>query len=246
MPHGRYVDSGGGKGFAKAANLGVRTSRYEYVVFGNPDSRPTVEIMNWLVDDVRSDRGLAASAATTIGRDDRPELGNGGWEPTSRRVFMHAIGVHKFAPTAGLFARPKPGHPIEVEWLTGACLAIRRDLFLSLGGFDENFFVYSEDMALGRRVREVGLGQRLRTDLLVPHGAGGSGAPKTWMLRMRGASMMQYLSMHNPPARVRRMRAMLVAGYAARVVLSQVRGDPAATAEHRSYLKGLTAGPPPL
>jgi N-acetylglucosaminyl-diphospho-decaprenol L-rhamnosyltransferase len=38
-PRSRYLDSGGGKGYAKAANLGVRSSTYEFVVFGNPDSR---------------------------------------------------------------------------------------------------------------------------------------------------------------------------------------------------------------
>ncbi len=244
MPCGRYVNSGGGKGFAKAANMGVRTSHHEYLIFGNPDSRPSIEIMIKLVDDVRNDPGLAASAATMTGPDNRPELGNGGWEPTPRRVLMHVIGAHKIAPTVGLFARPEPGRPMNVDWLTGACMAVRRETFLTVGGFDESFFVYNEDMALGRRVREAGLRQRLRTDLLVPHSAGGSGAPKIWMLQMRGASMMNYLAMHNTPRRVRQMQAMLVAGYAGRTLLSWARRNPTAAAEHRSYLRGLLAGPP--
>ncbi|WP_131745326.1 glycosyltransferase [Frankia sp. Cppng1_Ct_nod] len=244
MPNGRYLDSGGGKGFAKAANLGVRTSRHEYLIFGNPDSRPTVAVMNTLVADVREDPELALSAATMAGHDNRPELGNGGWEPTPRRVLMHVLGAHRIAPTVGLFARPTPDRAMDVEWLTGACLAVRRRIFLALGGFDENFFVYSEDMALGRKVREAGLRQRLRTDLLVPHGAGGSGAAKTWMLQMRGASMMKYLGMHNAASRVRLMQSMLVAGYAGRAALSRARGDTAAAAEHSSYVRGLVCGPP--
>ena len=243
-PNGRYVDSGGGKGFAKAANMGIRSSAYEFVLLGNPDSRPTVDVMDKLVDDLREDPRLVTSAATMKGHDNRPELGNGGWEPTPRRVLLHVVGVHKIAPSSGLFARPRPGRPLRPDWLTGACMAVRREAFLSLGGFDETFYVYNEDMALGRAIREAGLRQRLRTDLLVPHGAGGSGAAKTWMLQMRGASMLRYLNKHNPPGRVGAMRSMLVVGYAARAALSRARGDKTTAAEHAAYVKGLIVGAP--
>jgi GT2 family glycosyltransferase len=244
-PNGRYLDSGGGKGFAKAANMGIRSSAYEYVILGNPDSRPTTEIIGALVDDLRADDALVCSAATMKGRDGRPELGNGGWEPTPRRVLFHVLGTHKFAPSSALFARPTPGEPMEPEWLTGACMAVRRQAFLDLGAFDETFYVYNEDMALGRAIREAGLRQKLRTDLLVPHGAGGSGAPKTWMLQMRGASMIRYLRKHNDPVRVTAMRGMLVAGYAGRTVLSRARGHDAQAREHAAYIRGLLVGPPP-
>jgi N-acetylglucosaminyl-diphospho-decaprenol L-rhamnosyltransferase len=244
-PNGRYLDSGGGRGFAKAANMGIRSSAYETVVLGNPDSRPTGAIIEALVDDLRADPDLVCSAATMQGQDGRPELGNGGWEPTPRRVLLHTLGAHKLAPTVGLFARPRPGHAMTPEWLTGACMAVRRQVFLELGAFDEMFHVYNEDMALGRAIRAAGLRQRLRTDLLVPHGAGGSGAAKTWMLQMRGASMVRYLRKYHGPASVQAMRTMLVAGYAGRTVLSRARGRTATAQEHAAYIKGLLAGPPP-
>jgi GT2 family glycosyltransferase len=243
-PNGRYLDSGGGKGFAKAANMGIRSSTYDYVVLGNPDSRPTVEVVDSLVDDLRADPDLVCSAATMQGRDGRPELGNGGWEPTPRRVLLHILGAHKVAPASALFARPTPGRALAPDWLTGACMALRRRTFLELGAFDETFYVYNEDMAFGRAIRAAGLRQKLRTDLLVPHGAGGSGAAKTWMLQMRGASMIRYLRKYNAPLRVSAMRAMLVAGYAGRAVLSRTRGEDAAAREHTAYLKGLIVGPP--
>jgi GT2 family glycosyltransferase len=243
-PNSRYIDSGGGKGFAKAANMGIRSSRYDYIVLGNPDSRPTVEVIDILVDDLVADPELVTSAATMKGHDGRPELGNGGWEPTPRRVLLHVLGAHKVAPTAALFARPTPGRPMSPEWLTGACMAVRRSTFLELGAFDETFYVYNEDMAFGRAIREAGLRQKLHTDLLVPHGAGGSGAGKTWMLQMRGASMVRYLRKHNAPSRVNVMRSMLVAGYAGRTVLSRARGQKATADEHAAYIKGLLVGPP--
>jgi len=243
-PNGRYLDSGGGKGFAKAANMGIRSSEYEYVILCNPDSRPNQEIIESLVEDLRRDPDLVCSAATMQGHDGRPELGNGGWEPTPRRVLLHILGAHKVAPSSALFARPTPGREMTPEWLTGACMALRRRTFLDLGAFDETFYVYNEDMAFGRAIREAGLGQKLRTDLLVPHGAGGSGAAKTWMLQMRGASMIRYLRKHHAPVKVNAMRTMLVAGYAGRTVISRARGQETTAQEHAAYIKGLLVGPP--
>ena len=49
---------------------------------------------------------------------------------------MHAVGAHKVFPTGGLWARPVPGAPLELDWLSGACMAVRRSTFLELGGSD--------------------------------------------------------------------------------------------------------------
>ena len=61
----RYVD-GGGSGFARAANQGARTSQYEVVVFGNPDSRPSIGDYCELVRTVVADPCCAAASATMV------------------------------------------------------------------------------------------------------------------------------------------------------------------------------------
>ena len=160
---GRWLD-GRNSGFAKAADLGARTSGAEYLVFANPDSRPTPEIWDALIDDLRRDPTLAIVAAGAVGKSGRLQLGVGGWEPTLRRTFVYAFGLHRIFPNAGLYAKQR-NEAINLEWLGAACSAIRRDLFLELGGFDERYFVYNDDMELGRALRAAGLKQRLRTDL---------------------------------------------------------------------------------
>ncbi|MDN5749095.1 MAG: glycosyltransferase family 2 protein [Pseudonocardia sp.] len=239
----RYLD-GPGRGFASGANVGARTSTRDVVVFVNPDSSPSVEQLDALVADITADPGLGAVSATTVLPDGRVEIGVGGWEPTVRRALVHAVGAHKLFPTAGLWATPVPGQPISLDWLSGACMAVRRAAFVDLGGFDEQFFVYNEDVAFGRTLREAGLRQRVRTDLLVRHLGGGSGDPKTRMVQLRGASMVRYVRRHNTAATVFGIRIALTAGYAPRWAAAALRGRAALAAEHAAYVTGLWRGAP--
>src|SRR5450755_1392027 len=101
----RYLD-GAGEGFARAANLGARTSTADVVLFLNPDTAPTAAQLGALVDELGTDPALAAVSATTVRPDGLVELGVGGYEPNARRAFVHALGLHVLFPSAGLYARP--------------------------------------------------------------------------------------------------------------------------------------------
>lgn len=239
---GRYVDSGGGKGYANAANLGIRTSQYNYVVFINPDSRPKVEIFDALVDQLRRESGLGAVAALMVGLDGESEIGVGGWEPSVKRAAVHAAGLHKRLPLEGIWARPNPGDQIALDWLSGACMAVRRQTLLDFGGYDERYFVYNEDMAFGRQLRQAGYRQQLRTDLIVPHAAGSSGGGLTSMARLRGASIVAYVRRYNAPLTAQVIRALLLIGTLLRIGQSLARRDKARVAMFRSYAKGLLLG----
>ena len=175
--HGDYI-CGGGQGFARAANLGARCASRDYLVFVNPDSRPTGQDLLALVTGLAADQSAAAHGGTLVDSSGGAEIGSGGWEPSIRRTAVHATGLHKRLPTAGLFAQPARGRPVDVDWVCGGCLAVRARQFVELGGFDEAFFVYSEDVSFGRRVRAAGLESVLRPDVLIPHAAGSSGLPR--------------------------------------------------------------------
>lgn len=237
-PNARYLD-GGGNGFARAANLGARSTHYEYVIFANPDCRPSPADLETLITTLVEAPVLASSAATMVDGDGKVEIGNGGWEPTLRRALVHAAGLHKLLPTAGLFATPRPYRPLSVDWTTGACMAVRTSTFIGLGCFDEQFYVYNEDVAFGRAVRDKNLVQSLRTDVLVKHSAGGSGAPSLEMGRLRGASMARYVSQHNSERTSQLIRVSLALGYLTRVAAQLAKRNVPRAREHFSYVLGV-------
>lgn len=239
LPRGRWLD-GGNSGFARAANRGARTSTAEFVVFANPDSRPTEAVWDAMVEQLRTDPELVAVGAATTGPDGAIEFGVGGWEPTVIRSWVHALGLYRMAPTAGVFARPELGQAVDLEWISGASLAVRRETFLELGGFDERYFVYNEDMALGHAIRAAGGRMMLRTDLLVPHATASSGGTGTAMPQQRGASMAAYLHDHNAPAAARAMRAAFAVGMLPRIAAAVARGQRAKARAHLAYIRGIT------
>jgi N-acetylglucosaminyl-diphospho-decaprenol L-rhamnosyltransferase len=239
--HGRYL-RGGGVGFARAANLGARTSTAEHLVFVNPDTRPTTADLATLVADVADDPCCAASGGTLVEPDGRAQLGVGGWEPSLRRAAVHAAGLHKLLPGAGIYARPVIGEPIDLDWVSGGCMAVRRQTFVELGCFDEDFFVYNEDVAFGRASRGRGLRQRLRTDVLITGSSGGSGAPSLEMMRLRGASMARYLRKFHPRWRADLMSGLIGLGYAVRAGEQVLRRNPRRAREHWAYALGSFTG----
>ncbi|HMR48167.1 MAG TPA: glycosyltransferase family 2 protein [Arachnia sp.] len=232
----RYLD-GGSQGFGRAANLGAFSTTKRFVVFVNPDCRPTPAHLESLIAGLAGDPGSASHAATMTGSDGAIEAGVGGWEPSVRRLAVYALGLGNRFRRAGFFAAPRPGERCEVDWTTGACMAVRAAQFADLGGFDETFYVYAEDVSFGRQARLAGLRCLLREDVLVPHGAGGSGAPSREMLRLRGASFAGYLTRYHRRAALL-MRAEMILGAVLRGLAGLLRGRRQLVAEQWAFIVG--------
>lgn len=235
----RYL-SGGGQGYARAANLGAFSSDKPYVVFVNPDCRPDVDQIEALLRGVVADERAIAHAATPISHSGVIEIGAGGWEPTVRRAAVHAVGLHKIMPRAGMYAQPRIGEHVDVDWATATCMVVRRAAFIDLGGFDEAFFVYFEDVAFGHQARRHGWHVRLRDDVLVPHGTGTSGAPSAEMRRLQGASFTTYMNRYTPPTvRAAAIRTLYVAGMGWRVAVLTLAGRRERAAASRAIIRGV-------
>jgi N-acetylglucosaminyl-diphospho-decaprenol L-rhamnosyltransferase len=144
------------RGFAAAANLGVRTASTDVVVLLNPDTRVVDGSLRELAATARRSTGLFGPRL--LNEDGSPQISAfpppGGWE-----LAVTVVVPHQLMPRR-LLRRCEPwrlDETLNVGWLSAACLAARRELLLALGPFDERLQLYGEDTELGLRAGDLGV-----------------------------------------------------------------------------------------
>lgn len=89
----------------------------------------------------------------------------------------------------------------SVDWVVGAAFAVRRSAFESVGGFDERYFMYSEEVDLCRRLHDAGHIVEFAPLTVVTHvGEASAKQHRDAMERERQASAVRFLRSHAPPA----------------------------------------------
>jgi GT2 family glycosyltransferase len=154
-------------GFGTAANSGSAQGNASLILLINPDVRLDPEAFSHLVSLVGSD-GIGAAAPCLLLPDGQPQSGPAGYFPGLRAVVSHALQVPEWVP-GSWFERPlflchsqvaesNGSAPVvrDVDWVSGACMLVRRQAFESVGGFDTRFFMYGEDMDLCFRLKRDG------------------------------------------------------------------------------------------
>jgi N-acetylglucosaminyl-diphospho-decaprenol L-rhamnosyltransferase len=145
-------------GFARAANRGLREARAPYVLFLNSDAEVRPGALETLVSllDTRPEVGVVAPR--TVGTDGTIQVSSGpALTPLSEwRQRRLVRGVRGRVPAALARAERIHGEEHEPAWVSAACLLARHDALLAVGGFDEAFFLYEEDVDLCVRVRRAG------------------------------------------------------------------------------------------
>lgn len=166
---------GANLGFARGTNLGARGGEAEYLLFVNPDVRLSAQAMRTLAALLDEHPRVAACGPTLINPDGTGQVGSAGYLPSVTSVTSQALALPYLSGGRGrsLFV---PAHLRaarrqfrSVDWLSAACMLIRRRAFEQVGGFDERFFLYGEDIDLGKRLRDSGWQMAYVPEVRVEH-----------------------------------------------------------------------------
>jgi hypothetical protein len=159
-------------GFRANVNRGVAETKGEFVVIANPDTEPAPDAVAILVDfasgDARRGSLSRSSAILTAAGSLAPPLSDG--EPQYRAANAAALpGAALRTPAPPLHANERPDHPVQANWMLAAFVLLRREMLDELGGFDERFRLYGEDIELCYRAAKAGWEQWYVPAAVVTH-----------------------------------------------------------------------------
>jgi len=193
------IQAGDNLGFAHGSNLGWRRTRSPLVLFLNPDASIDPLDVRQLAA-ILEQRDEVGIVAPRIVRADGATHYSIRREPRVASSFSQALFLHRLFPRAEwtdeVVRRPAAyEEPGCHEWVSGACLMIRRSTLERLGGWDEGYFLYCEDTDLCVRVRSLGLCVAYEPSTVARH-VGGASAPRSATLPVLAASRVRYASRH--------------------------------------------------
>ena len=166
------TEYGSNVGFAVAVNRLAAQGTSPYLLLLNPDTVLGTHTLERLAAHLERERRCAAVAPLLTPPDGVARTVQGGWAPSVGGAFLHALALTRFFRRRGLYLRVEQlgdGPATEVDWLGGACLMIRRSAWEDVGGLSEQWFMYSEDIDLGRRLRERGWHVAVLNDEWIDH-----------------------------------------------------------------------------
>ena len=160
-PDVTYIENQENVGFARANNQGIMQARGEFTLILNPDTIITPRCLQEGIAWMRSHPKCGAIGARMMD-------GNGVFLPESKRSFptpwvsfCKIFGLSKLFPRSPLFAKYHLRYlsdlePQCIDILSGAYMLCRTEVLQQLGGFDEDFFMYGEDIDLSYRIVKAG------------------------------------------------------------------------------------------
>lgn len=171
------------QGYGRGNNIGIRAATSEFALIVNPD----LVLADGAVAELVAAARRYPEAGIVAPRVEEP----------SGRVFFQPQSLLARVLTNPSARLSIPEGDACAPFVSGACMLVRREAFLALGGFDENIFLFYEDDDLCRRMMDAGFSVVYAPAAKALHGRGKSSAPRPWrtlMTRWHQAWSRAYVS----------------------------------------------------
>jgi GT2 family glycosyltransferase len=158
FPRVRVIASPENLGFGRASNLCWHEAKSSLVLFLNSDTLVPERALDRLVELARKRPEAGALGPRLLYPDGEIQMSFGAMPGVASEILQklwNAGYARGKGPLRGA-VRKRYSRERAVDWVSGACLLTRRDTLETVSGFDENFFLYSEDADLCARIRATG------------------------------------------------------------------------------------------
>ena len=168
----KIISNGANLGFSKANNIGLKHATNELILFMNSDIELIDNSMNDLINYFQNNNNIGIIGPKFLNPDLTPQAS----------VFPQQSAINAFKEfwlnQKDSYSKylPKTEKPIKVWAISGGCILTRKSFFKSIGGWNEKYFFYFEDMDLCRKINQVGQDVIFFPQCQIIHRHGASGA----------------------------------------------------------------------
>jgi len=157
-PHITVIDAGDNLGFARATNLGIRATVSQLVLLLNSDTLPSRGSIDRLVAILRSRQDVAVVGPRLVNAQGALEVSFGPMIAPFAELWQKCLvaGHARRTPLVARLVERRAQTERVVDWVSGACLLVRRGEAEAVGLLDERYFLYIEDVDFCAAVRGLG------------------------------------------------------------------------------------------
>jgi GT2 family glycosyltransferase len=193
FPWVRLIENDQNAGYPRANNIGFRQSHSEYILFLNTDTVVPAAAPAELLAEIKARPELGAVGPALVHENGRFQVSFG-----KKVGFFSEIRQKLILNPYYRIALRHSQKPRAVGWLSGACLLARRAAIEAAGLFDEEFFLYFEDIDLCRRITDQGFKLVFYPAVRISHVGGAATSARRWQSRLEyRRSQLRFYKKHN-------------------------------------------------
>lgn len=173
----RFIFNDFNDGFANGCNLGAAAAKGEFLLFLNPDTVASESEVEKLLVVAKQNPDYTVLSCSQINENGKECIASGSFPQFSNLTgFQRALfrsrkpEVVNRKPEAGSLT-PEISFP---DWISGSVVMMQREIFHKLKGFDEDFWMYYEDVDLCKKARDIGGKVAFCKNITIEHNHGGS------------------------------------------------------------------------
>lgn len=231
-------------GFAVGNNQGVRASKGDNLLFLNTDAflEPnTIEILEQFLD-THPDAGAVAPQLRNSDGSIQP---SGGFFPHLWQIFLIMTFIdnlpflRQFTPSIHIRYQKYFEKVHSFDWLAGACLLVRREVFEKTGGFDENLFMYGEELEWCYRIKKASYEIFLNPAAQLVHLGFASSPSRDFGIIKEMVSFKFFYKKHKPAWQFPILMALMTLGCLLRILRGLVTLNPQMIRVYSQSLKNI-------
>ncbi|MGJ3241262.1 MAG: glycosyltransferase family 2 protein [Anaerolineae bacterium] len=215
-------------GFTRGNNIGFESAHGRYLFMLNPDTEIIGDAIAQMVAYLDAHPDVGIVGPHTLNTDHSTQSSRRRF-PTKAIAFFESTWLQPLAPRAMMthfYIDDQPDNALlDVDWMQGSALMTRREIYQSVGGLDEGYIMYSEELDWCKRIKDAGWRAiYLGTEQIVHHGGKSTdqiGAQKhVWFQQ----SKLRYFRKHHGMLFAMILRLFLLFGYVWQLVIEALKG----------------------